>query len=55
MINEFLYATFISQNEPKNIDEALADSNCVDSMQEELNKFKRNNVWNLVHRHLINM
>ena len=41
---------FISQIEPRNISEALNDENWVLAMQEELNQFERNKVWNLVPR-----
>ncbi|XP_073153243.1 uncharacterized protein [Henckelia pumila] len=50
MIKEFLHATFISQEEPKKIEDALADSCWIESMQEELNQFTRNSVWDLVPR-----
>ncbi|GKF53298.1 retrovirus-related pol polyprotein from transposon TNT 1-94 [Tanacetum coccineum] len=39
---------FISTIEPTNINEALKDENWVMSMQEELNQFKTNDVWELV-------
>ncbi|GJW82373.1 hypothetical protein Tco_0146348 [Tanacetum coccineum] len=39
---------FISTIEPKNINEALKDENWVMVMQEELNQFKTNDVWELV-------
>ncbi|GJX21288.1 retrovirus-related pol polyprotein from transposon TNT 1-94 [Tanacetum coccineum] len=39
---------FISTIEPKNINEALKDKNWVMAMQEELNQFKTNDVWELV-------
>ncbi|GJR02073.1 retrovirus-related pol polyprotein from transposon TNT 1-94 [Tanacetum coccineum] len=39
---------FISTIEPKNINEALKDENWVMPMQEELNQFKINDVWELV-------
>ena len=41
-------SAFVSLVEPKNIKEALEDENWVVAMQEELNQFKRNNVWELV-------
>ena len=41
---------FISQIEPKNIKEAESDPNWINAMQEELNQFKRINVWTLVER-----
>ncbi|XP_073121349.1 uncharacterized protein [Henckelia pumila] len=50
MIKELLHAAFISQVEPKKIEEALADSCWIDAMQEELNQFTRNAVWDLVPR-----
>ena len=34
--------------ESKNTKEALEDESWVQAMQEELNQFKRNNVWELV-------
>ncbi|GKD28155.1 hypothetical protein Tco_1234369 [Tanacetum coccineum] len=39
---------FISTIEPKNINEALKDENWIMAMQEELNQFKTNDVWELV-------
>ncbi|GJW40644.1 retrovirus-related pol polyprotein from transposon TNT 1-94 [Tanacetum coccineum] len=39
---------FISTIEPKNINEALKDENWMMVMQEELNQFKTNDVWELV-------
>ena len=39
---------FISKIVPKNISEALDDEYWVQSMQEELNQFERNQVWELV-------
>ncbi|GJS38020.1 retrovirus-related pol polyprotein from transposon TNT 1-94 [Tanacetum coccineum] len=39
---------FLSTIEPKNINEALKDKNWVIDMQEELNQFISNNVWELV-------
>jgi hypothetical protein len=43
----FLFVSFI---EPKKIDEALRDVDWVNAMHEELNNFKRNQVWELVER-----
>ncbi|KAJ9560830.1 hypothetical protein OSB04_005990 [Centaurea solstitialis] len=48
--NICLYVNFISENEPKEIDDALRDSAWVSAMQEELAEFIRNNVWLLVPR-----
>jgi len=39
---------FVSQVEPGNIDEALCDKHWLMAMHEELNQFKRNEVWDLV-------
>jgi hypothetical protein len=41
---------FVSFHEPKHVDEALDDPDWVISMQEELNNFTRNQVWELVER-----
>ena len=41
---------FISQVEPKSIDEAENDPNWITAMQEELNQFKKNDVWILIKR-----
>ena len=41
---------FVSQEEPKNLNEALKDSNWILAMQEELNQFALNEVWTLVPR-----
>ncbi|CAH9088992.1 unnamed protein product [Cuscuta europaea] len=54
---EALFSCFISQIEPKKIEEVLLDSDWIQAMQEELNQFERNNVWELVsrpyHQHVI--
>jgi hypothetical protein len=42
--------SFVSFHEPKRVDEALNDPDWVISMQEELNNFTRNEVWELVER-----
>jgi hypothetical protein len=42
--------SFVSFHEPKRVDEALVDLDWVISMQEELNNFTRNEVWELVER-----
>ena len=41
---------FISQIEPKNINDVLDDENWMIAMQEELNQFERSEVWELVPR-----
>jgi len=42
------HTAFVSQVEPKLIEEALKDEKWVDAMHEELNQFTRNDVWFLV-------
>ena len=44
--------SFVSSIEPKEIDEALKDVDWVNAMHEELNNFIRNQVWELVERHM---
>ena len=46
--NECLYSSFLSQEEPKKVEEALQDADWVLAMQEELNQFERNKVCKLV-------
>jgi hypothetical protein len=41
---------FVSSIEPFRVEEALRDLDSVLAMQEELNNFKRNEVWSLVPR-----
>ncbi|XP_063948067.1 uncharacterized protein LOC135152165 [Daucus carota subsp. sativus] len=40
--NECLFHSFLSQTEPKKVEEALKDAEWVTEMQEELNEFERN-------------
>nr|GEZ46457.1 Gag-Pol polyprotein [Tanacetum cinerariifolium] len=47
-----MFALTVSQTEPKNIKEAMADSAWIESMQEELHQFDRLDVWKLVDRSL---
>ncbi|GKB62381.1 retrovirus-related pol polyprotein from transposon TNT 1-94, partial [Tanacetum coccineum] len=47
-----MFALTVSQTEPKNIKEAMADSAWIESMQEELHQFERLDVWELVDRPL---
>jgi hypothetical protein len=42
--------SFVSSIEPFKVEDALRDPNWVVAMQEELNNFKRNQVWSLVER-----
>jgi transposase InsO family protein len=42
--------SFVSFHEPKRVDEALVDPDWVISMQQEINNFTRNEVWELVER-----
>ena len=44
----FQHVVFVSQIEPKNVNNALCDSNWVVTMRVELNQFTRNYVWSLV-------
>ncbi|GJV58785.1 retrovirus-related pol polyprotein from transposon TNT 1-94 [Tanacetum coccineum] len=43
-----MYALIVSTIELKNIKEAMLDANSIESMQDELNQFKRLDVWELV-------
>ena len=43
-----LFGCFISDIEPKTIEEALTDTDWISAMQEELDQFERNKVWKLV-------
>ena len=42
--NECLFHNFLSQEEPKKVEDALKNSDWVTAMQEELNEFERNKV-----------
>ena len=48
--NECFFHNFLSQEEPKKVEDALEDSDWVTAMQEKLNEFERNKVWQLVPR-----
>jgi hypothetical protein len=47
-ISHFAHAAFVATFEAKDIGHALSDHNWVNSMHEELEKFERNQVWELV-------
>ncbi|XP_014503132.1 uncharacterized protein LOC106763456 [Vigna radiata var. radiata] len=50
-LNQFcMNVAFVSKIEPKKVEEALNNENWMLAMQEELNQFTRNNVWELVPR-----
>jgi hypothetical protein len=48
--NFYQHYSLFSSMEPFNVEDALHDLDCVVVMQEELNNFKRNQVWSLVKR-----
>nr|GFA91344.1 hypothetical protein [Tanacetum cinerariifolium] len=48
----YMFALIVSQTEPKNIKEAMANFAWIESMQEELHQFDRLDVWELVDRPL---
>jgi hypothetical protein len=43
-----MQSCFLSTIEPKKIEEALDDADWISAMQEELNEFERNQVWELI-------
>ncbi|GJR70821.1 retrovirus-related pol polyprotein from transposon TNT 1-94 [Tanacetum coccineum] len=43
-----MYALIVSLTEPKNFEEAMFDHSWIESIQDELNQFKRLDVWELV-------
>ncbi|GJZ07850.1 retrovirus-related pol polyprotein from transposon TNT 1-94 [Tanacetum coccineum] len=47
-LNQSNFFCFISTIEPKNVNEALGDESWIVAMQEELNQFVANDVWELV-------
>ncbi|KAL5574403.1 hypothetical protein UlMin_024000 [Ulmus minor] len=50
LVSQLTYTCYIYKIEPKNIKEALTDDFWISAMQDELNQFVRNDVWELVPR-----
>jgi hypothetical protein len=50
LVNFYQYYSFVSSLEPLKVEQALGYLDWVVAMQEELNNFKRNQVWSLVER-----
>jgi hypothetical protein len=46
--NQVSYSYYLTQTEPKKVDEALQDEGWVSAMHDELHQFTRNDVWTLV-------
>ena len=44
----FSHSAFVASFKPRDVSHALSDPNWVNTMHEELENFKRNQVWNLV-------
>jgi hypothetical protein len=44
------FYSFVSSLEPLSVEQSLEDPDCIIAMEEELNNFKRNEVWELVPR-----
>ncbi|KAM0036293.1 putative RNA-directed DNA polymerase [Helianthus debilis subsp. tardiflorus] len=51
--NICLFAGFLSLHQPVKYQEALKDNSWVEAMQKELQQFKRQQVWELVHCHRV--
>ena len=49
-VNHVTCHCYLTQFEPKKVEEASQDENLVNSMHQELHQFVRNNVWELVPR-----
>ncbi|GKG03585.1 hypothetical protein Tco_0311221, partial [Tanacetum coccineum] len=47
-LQNYLFACFLSQEEPKKVMHALKDPSWIEAMQEELLQFKLHEVWTLV-------
>jgi hypothetical protein len=50
VVNFYEYYSFVSSFDPFKVEAALRDPDWVVTMQEELNNFKRNEIWSLVER-----
>jgi hypothetical protein len=50
VLNQFCHMHYLSQFEPKKVEEAQQDESWMDAMHKELNQFISNDVWTLVHR-----
>jgi hypothetical protein len=50
LTNDCAFYSFVSSLEPLRVEQALEDLNWITAMEEELNNFKRNEVWELVPR-----
>ena len=50
VLSVITHSCYLSQFEPKKVDESLQDTDWVNSIHEELHKFVRNDVWELVPR-----
>jgi hypothetical protein len=46
----YAHSSFVSYKEPTKVEEALKDADWVNAMHDELNNFKRNQVWELIER-----
>jgi len=44
----FAHSAFVANFEPKDIEHTLSDANWINTMQEELGNFERNQVWELI-------
>ena len=49
-LNVITHSYYLSQIEPKKVDEALQDTDCINSMHEKLHQFIRNDLWDMVPR-----
>ena len=50
LVNFYEHFSFVSSIEPTKIEDALKDADWINAIQDELNNFKRNDVWELVER-----